>query len=104
VDIYVCTYIHCLVGKFAYEKLNHKIQRAADIYIVFSNYIIFKRLFIYFLLYMNRDFGKKISSNNFFNWISKYRHTLFRISRYSKVQSENDYIQDIEKLLKTTRI
>ena len=53
---------------------------------------------------MNRDFGKKISSNNFFNWISKYRHTLFRISRYSKVQSENDYIQDIEKLLETTRI
>jgi len=38
-------------------------------------------------------------SNSLFNWISKYRYPLFRISRYPKIESENDssdYIQDIK--------
>ena len=66
-----------------------------------------KRLFISFLVYINKDFDEKIASNSLFNWISKYKHPLFRISRYPKIESENDsldYIQDIEKLLETTMI
>ena len=39
--------------------------------------------------------------------ISKYRHLLFRISRYPKMKGENsslDYIQNIKKLLESIRI
>ena len=46
-----------------------------------QNWSISRRLFIPFLICRNRDLGDKQPSNNLFNWISKYRHSLFRISR-----------------------
>ena len=40
-----------------------------------------KRLFVSFLVYRNSNFDEKKPSNSLLNWISKYRHPLFRISR-----------------------
>jgi hypothetical protein len=45
--------------------------------------------------------------NNFFNWLYKYSHILFLISRYLKIKNNNDSLkcqQDIEKLLDNEKI
>ena len=64
-------------------------------------------LFISFFYFIGIEIlVKKMPSNSLFNWISKYRHSIFRISRELKMESENDsldYKQDIEKMLQRTK-
>ena len=82
-------------------SVTESISNKLDIILVKN---ISERPFISFLVYRNRDFCEKMSSNSLFK-ISKHRHPLLRISRYPKMESENDsldYMQ--EKRLKTTRI
>ena len=40
-----------------------------------------KRLSICFLIIRNRDFDRKIFSNSFSKWLSKYNHPSFHVSR-----------------------
>lgn len=61
------------------------------------------RLFIFYLIYRNRDSSEKIHSKNFLcNWISKYRHRIFMIPCYLEMESEDGFLQyayDIEKVV-----
>lgn len=53
---------------------------------------------IFFLIARNRDFGGKLTYNNFFKWLFTYCHILFRISRQTKIEKKNGSIErkDIE--------